>query len=103
MTTKIINIVVPIEWDMPQIINTFNAEENAFILTMGSDMIKEARTLVAGLSQKEIYNKIREESKSEIQKLELDLLVQRELNRNIDSNMRNIYEKNVEQMKNQIE
>jgi acetolactate synthase small subunit len=88
---------------MPQIINTFNAEENAFILTMGSQMIKEARNLVAGLSQKEIYNKIREETKSEIQKLELDLLVQRELNSNIDSNMRRFYEKNIEQMKNQLE
>lgn len=103
MKTNVINIVVPIEWDMPQIINTFNAEENAFILTMGSQMIKEARTLVAGLSQKEIYNKIREETKSEIQKLELDLLVQRELNSNIDSNMRRFYEKNIEQMKNQLE
>ena len=103
MTTKVINIVVPIEWNMPQIINTFNAEENAFILKMGSDMIKEARNLVAGLSQKEIYNKIREESKSEIQKLEKDLLVQRESNSNIDSSIRNIYDRQVDQMQKQIE
>ena len=103
MTTKVINLVVPIEWDMPQIINTFNAEENAFILTMGSEMIKEARNLVAGLSQKEIYNKIREESKGEIEKLEMDLLVQKKLNSSLDQSIRNFYEKQLEQMKKQLE
>jgi hypothetical protein len=66
-------------------------------------MIKEARNLVAGLSQKEIYNKIREESKSEIQKLELDLLVQKELQDKMGSSIRSIYEKQLEQMKSQNE
>jgi hypothetical protein len=79
MTTKLIQIAVPLEWEVPQIMNTLNAEENALILKTGGEMIKEARALVAALSQKEIYNKIREESKTEIQKLELDLLVQKEL------------------------
>jgi hypothetical protein len=93
METKMINITVPINWKAPEIMNTLNAEENAFILNAGSEMIKEARNLVAGLSQKEIYNKIREESKSEIQKLELDLLVQKEFQCKMDSSIRSIYEK----------
>jgi hypothetical protein len=79
MTTKLIQIAVPLEWEVPQIMKTLNAEENALILKTGGEMIKEARALVAALSQKEIYNKIREESKCEIQKLEIDLLVQKEL------------------------
>ena len=91
MATKMINITVPINWKAPEIMNTLNAEENAFILNAGSEMIKEARNLVAGLSQKEIYNKIREESKSEIQKLELDLLVQKELQDKMGSSIRSIY------------
>lgn len=98
-----INIVVPINWKAPEIMNTLNAEENALILNTGSEMIKEARNLVAGLSQKEIYNKIREESKSEIQKLELDLLVQKELQDKMDSSIRSIYEKQLEQMNKQID
>lgn len=98
-----INITVPINWKAPEIMNTLNAEENAFILNAGSEMIKEARNLVAGLSQKEIYNKIREESKSEIQKLELDLLVQKELQCKMDSSIRSIYEKQLEQMNKQID
>jgi len=103
MATKMINITVPINWKAPEIMNTLNAEENAFILNAGSEMIKEARNLVAGLSQKEIYNKIREESKSEIQKLELDLLVQKELQDKMDSSIRSIYEKQLEQMNKQID
>jgi hypothetical protein len=103
MATKMINITVPINWKAPEIMNTLNAEENAFILNAGSEMIKEARNLVAGLSQKEIYNKIREESKSEIQKLELDLLVQKELQDKMGSSIRSIYEKQLEQMKSQNE
>lgn len=103
METKMINIAVPINWKAPEIMNTLNAEENALILNTGSEMIKEARNLVAGLSQKEIYNKIREESKSEIQKLELDLLVQKELQDKMDSSIRSIYEKQLEQMNSQNE
>ena len=103
MATKIINIAVPVSWTAPEIMITLNAEENAFILNTGSEMIKEARNLVAGLSQKDIYEKIREESKSEIQKLELDLLVQKELNNGLDQSIRSFYEKQVEQAKKQIE
>jgi hypothetical protein len=103
MTTKMINITVPLSWTAPEIMNTLNAEENAFILNTGCEMIKEARSLVVGLSQKEIYNKIREESKSEIQKLELDLLVQKELTSSLDQSIRIIYEKQLEQMKKQLE
>jgi hypothetical protein len=103
MTTKLIHIAVPLEWEVPQIMKTLNAEENALILKTGGEMIKEARALVAGLSQKEIYNKIREESKSEIQKLEIDLLVQKELNGAIDKSIRTIYENQLEQMKKQID
>ena len=103
MTTKMINIAVPISWIAPEMMCTLNAEENAFIFKTGCEMIKEARSLVAGLSQKEIYNKIREESKCEIQKLELDLLVQKELNCNLDKSIRILYEKQVEQLRKQID
>jgi hypothetical protein len=103
MTIKQINIVVPLDWDVPEILNTLNAEENAFILNMGSTMINEARNLIAGLSQKEIYNKIREESKADIERLELDLLVQKELTIRQDECAKKIYERQVDQLTKQIE
>lgn len=103
MATKQINLIVPIGWTIPEIMNTFSPEENACILTNGSEMIKEARSLIASLSQKEIYNKIREEYKEEIKKLELDLLVQKELAGHLEVNIKGFYEGQVDKMKRQIE
>jgi len=103
MTTKLINIAVPFDWEIPQIMSTLNAEENALILKTGCETIKEARTLVAGLSQKEINNKIREESKSEIQKLELDLLVQKECQTKMESSIKYIYEIQIDKMNKQMD
>jgi len=102
MATKMINIAVPISWIAPDIMNTLNAEENAFILNTGSEIIKEARSLVAGLSQKEIYNKIREESKYEIQKLELDLLVEKQLATRSIEQSHKMYESQINSLQKQI-
>jgi hypothetical protein len=103
MTTKIVKIEVPLSWEEPEELNKLSPEENAFILDVGCETIKDARALVAGLSQKEIYNKIREESKGEIEKLEMDLLVQKEIQSKMDSTIRSFYEKQIENMKKQIE
>jgi hypothetical protein len=103
MTTKIVKIEVPLSWEEPEELNKLSPEENSFILDVGCETIKDARALVAGLSQKEIYNKIREESKDEIEKLEMDLLVQKELQVKMDSSLRCIYEKQLEQMNKQID
>jgi len=103
MTTKLIKIEVPIDWDEPEELNKLSPEENSFILDVGCETIKDARALVAGLSQKEIYNKIREESKGEIQKLEMDLLVEKKLKDELDRSIRYIYDKQVEQLKKQNE
>jgi hypothetical protein len=92
MTTKIIKIEVPLDWEEPPELNTFKPEENAFILDVGCETIKDARALIAGLSQQEIYNKIREESKSEIQKLEMDLLVQKEIKSKMEVTLKESYD-----------
>ena len=102
MSVKIINIVVPFDWQFPEIINTFAPEENVLILSMGSNIIREARNVVAGLSQKEIYNKIRKESKSEIEKLELDLLVEKQLSNRTLEQTNKIYESQINSLQKQI-
>jgi hypothetical protein len=101
MTTKIVKIEVPLSWDEPEELNKLSPEENAFILDVGCETIKDARALVAGLSQKEIYDKIREESKGEIEKLEMDLLVEKKLKCELDRSIRNIYENQMNQLKKQ--
>ena len=69
MSLRIINITIPVDELLPDIISTFTPEENILMLKIGSNCLKEGRNAVAGLTQKEIYNKIKDETKSEIQKL----------------------------------
>ena len=54
-------------------------EENYLMLKIGSECLREGRNAAIGLSQKEIYQKIKDETKDEVQKLELDIIVQKEI------------------------
>ena len=103
MSLRIINITIPADDDLPDIMSTFTPEENLFMLKIGSNCLNEGRNAVAGLTQKEIYNKIKDETKGEIQKLELDLLVEKGLKGRITEEMSKMYQKQIDHMKKQIE
>ena len=103
MSLRIINITIPADDVVPDIISTFTPGENLLMLKIGSNCLKEGRQAVAGLTQKEIYNKIKDESKSEIEKLELDLLVEKELKSKLSEEITKMYQKQVEQLNKQID
>jgi len=103
MSLKTINITIPEDKTLPEIISTFSPEENYMMLKIGSQSLDEGRKSAIGFSQKEIYQKIRDESKEEIAKLELDILVERELSKKIGDKISKIYDAQVEQMKKQNE
>ena len=103
MSLRIINITIPADEVVPEIINTFTPEENLIMLKIGSNCLKEGRNAVAGLTQKEIYNKIKDESKVEIEKLELNLLVEKELKSKLSEEITKIYQKQLYDMKKQID
>jgi hypothetical protein len=63
----------------------------------------EGRKAVAGLTQKDIYNKIKEETRGEVQRLELDILVEREMKIKMEEQIKNMYENMLEKMRSQIE
>jgi len=102
MSLRIINITIPADELVPDIISTFTPEENLLMLKIGSNCLKEGRQAVAGLTQKEIYNKIKDESKSEIEKLELDLLVEKELKNRNSEDITKMYQKQMDDMKIQL-
>ena len=102
MSLRTINITIPADELLPDIISTFTPEENILMLKIGSNCLKEGRQAVAGLTQKEIYNKIKDETKEIIQKLETNLLVEKELKCKISEEISNIYKKQIEQMDQQI-
>ena len=103
MSLRIINITIPADELVPDIISTFTPEENILMLKIGSNCLKEGRQAVANLTQKEIYNKIKDESKAEIDKLELNLLVEKELKSKLSEEITKIYQKQLDDMKKQID
>jgi hypothetical protein len=102
MSLQIINLTIPEESILPDI-TSFSPEENYQMLKIGSRCLLEARKVVAGLTQKEIYQKIRNESKDEIQKLELNILLEKELSKKMEERISKIYQNQVEKLEKQIE
>ena len=103
MSLRTLNITIPADEGLADIMSTFTPEESFLMLKIGSSCLKEGRNAVAGLTQKEIYNKIKDETKGEIQKLELNLLVEKELKGKISEEVSKMYQKQVDYMKKQIE
>jgi hypothetical protein len=101
MSLKIINITIPEESVLN--IEDFSPQENYLMLKIGSQCLLEGRKVVSNLTQKEIYQKIKNESKEEIQKLEMNILVEKELSKKMEERITAMYDTQVSQMKKQIE
>ena len=103
MSVKVTQITIPSEVSLPDIINTFSPEENYLMLKIGSSCLIEGRKVVAGLTQKEIYQKIKNESKEEIQSLETSILLEKELTKKMEERISKMYEGQVDKLEKQIE
>lgn len=103
MQLKTINITIPQECKVPEIITSFTPEENFLMLKIGSECLKEGRNAVAGLTQKEIYAKIKNESKEQLQKMEIDLLVEREMIKKTEDRMSNMYQIQLDKLKKEMD
>ena len=103
MSLKIINITIPEERSLPDIISSFSPEENYKMLKIGSECLMEGRKTALEISQKDICEKVKNDYKDEITKLELDILVEREMTKKIEERLTKIYEVQLENMKKQNE
>ena len=103
MTCKIISFSIPENKNIPEEILCFSPEENFQMIKIGSECLLEGRKVVAGLSQKEIYEKIKEESKEEIQKIELEVRIEKEMSKKLEERITKIYESQIEQLKKQLD
>jgi len=100
---KVINLTIPNTEVIPEIISTFSPEENYLMLKIGSECLREGRNVAIGLSQKEIYQKIKDETKEEVHRLELDIIVQKEITKNMEEKIAKMYEGQVTKLERQIE
>lgn len=103
MSLKVINLTIPENKNVLTEITSFTPEENYLMLKIGSSCLLEGRKVVAGLTQKEIYQKIKDESKDEIQKLELDIQMEKELMKKMEERMAKMYEVQIVKLEKQNE
>jgi hypothetical protein len=102
-STKVVSISIPQNESVPEIIHEFSPEENYLMLTIGSECIKKGRIALAGFSQQEIYNKIKQESKEEIRQMELDIIVEKEITKKMEERISKMYEGQMDQLKKQLD
>jgi len=105
MSYKIVNICIPECEQLPDIVSLLTPEEKYLMLKIGSDFIKESRKIALTLNEKDIYNKVKNELKTEIEqykhdinKLELDLLVQNRVYNESKEHATKIYEEYIDKL-----
>ena len=98
MSERKVHLSIPVDAVLPQIITDFSLEETFEMIKAGCDFIQRSRNVALNLSYKEIYKKVKDETKEEIQKLELDLQSQREIYKRMEEKMEMFYHLQEEQM-----
>jgi hypothetical protein len=101
--SKQIKISIPDQSILPEEFYNFSLEENFMMIKIGSQCLIEGRKAVAGLTQEEIYNKIKIENKALTEKIELELLVERETGKKMEEKLSQMYEGQIEQIKKQLD
>jgi hypothetical protein len=102
MSIKIINLTIPSNENIPNEISSFSPEENLKMIKIGCECLLEGRKAIAGLTQQEIYNKIKDESKEAVEKMELDILVERELSKKMEENISKMHEGQISKLEKQM-
>ena len=103
MSLKILNLTIPLDKNLPDIIQTFSPEENFLMLRIGCESLLEGRKVIAGLTQQDIHEKIKNESRCEIQKLESNIFLEKELTKKMEERISKMYESQIEKLNKRLE
>jgi hypothetical protein len=100
-TTKTISLMIPHDKVLSD--NCFSPDENYLMLKVGSECILEARKVLAALSQTEMYNKFKQETREEVKKLEIDCLVQKEVAKLMEVSLRSMFDSQLQNTRETLE
>ena len=103
MSLKIINITIPNESILPDIIATFSPEENYIMLKIGCETLCQGRKTTANMSNNEIYKKIEGEFKIDIEKLNREIEIEKTTSLKMQEKVAKIYELQIEQLNKRLE
>ena len=103
MSTKVVQITIPDDRNIPDIISTFTPEENYLMLKIGSDTLREGRKVVANITNDDIYKKIENDFKKEIESLDNEIEIEKQTALKMQEKITKMYESQIEQLNKKLE
>ena len=103
MSLKTIQLTIPSDRILPDIINSFSPEENYLMLKIGSDTLREGRKVVSNLTNDEVYKKIESDFKKEIESLDMEIKLEKDTSLKMQEKIAKMYESQIEQLNKKLE
>ena len=103
MSIKVINITIPSHVSLPDIINTFSPDENYIMLKIGSETLIEGRKSIASLTSEEIFKKVKCDFEKEIEKLNMNIQIEKNTAQIMNEKLTKMYETQIEQLNKKFE
>jgi len=100
---KVVQITIPIDRNVPDIISTFSPDENYLMLKIGSDTLREGRKVVTNLTSDEVYKKIENDFKKEIESLDNEIELEKQTSQKMQEKIAQMYESQIEQLNKKLE
>ena len=103
MSVKIVQITIPSDRNVPDIINSFTPEENYLMIKIGSDTLREGRKAVTNLTSDNVYSKIESDFKKEIESLDNEIELEKQSSLKMQEKISKMYESQIEQLNKKLE
>jgi len=103
MSVKIIQITIPNDRNVPDIISTFSPDENYLMIKIGSETLREGRKVITNLTSDEVYKKIENDFKKEIESLDNEIEIEKQTSLKMQEKITKMYETQIEQLNKKLE
>jgi hypothetical protein len=100
---KVVQITIPHDRNVPDIISTFSPDVNYLMLKIGSDTLREGRKVVTNLTSDEVYKKIENDFKKEIDSLDNEIELEKQTSQKMQEKIAQMYEAQIEQLNKKLE
>lgn len=103
MSVKVVQITIPSDKNLPDIINSFTPEENYLMIKIGSETLREGRKVVTNLTSDDVYIKIENDFKKEIESLDNEIELEKQASLKMQEKISKMYESQIEQLNKKLE
>jgi hypothetical protein len=98
-----IEIFIPYDNPLTEKIRSFSEQEKHLMLKIGTECILNSQLNYSKMTEKDVTEKIREETNKEIKNIELELRIEKEMSAKMEEKLYAIYEKEKDRCKNDFE